>query len=320
VSALVLAAAGCSQTPASTAPLGPAAGAVAPEAVAAQAPPTTSTELPPAATAPPRPSVPATPLAVATTVLDLVDTSRATVSGGEILSSSRALTTWVWYPATTAGEPWPVVVFAHGFEVGPDPYAALAEAWAAAGYVVAAPEFPLTDASVAGDYLDEADIDNQPDDVRFVFASLLGPDSPLAGRVDADRLAVAGHSDGGVTALAVASDPLPGLRGVIALSAAPVYGGSTPNPPLLVVHGDEDDIDSYENGVAVYDQATAPRFLVTLVGAGHLPPFLEGSAYLDAVDTVAVDFLDHYVAGRTGTDDALVADVDLSLMTLDADP
>jgi fermentation-respiration switch protein FrsA (DUF1100 family) len=295
-------------------------GAVAPDAVAAQAAPTTSSGPAPAATGPARPSLPAGPLAVATTVLELVDTTRPTESGGEVLSSSRALRTWVWYPATTAGGPWPVVVFAHGFEVGPDPYAALAEAWAAAGYVVAAPEFPLTDASVAGDYLDEADIDNQPDDVRFVFASLLAPDSPLAGRVDPDRLAVAGHSDGGVTALGVASEPLPGLRAAIALSAAPVYGGSTPNPPLLVVHGDEDDIDAYENGVAVYDQATAPRFLVSLLGAGHLPPFLEGSAYLDAVDKVAVDFLDHYVAGRTGTDDALVADIDPALMTLVADP
>jgi fermentation-respiration switch protein FrsA (DUF1100 family) len=242
------------------------------------------------------------------------------VSGGEVISSSRALTTLVWYPATTAGGPWPVVVFAHGFEVGPDPYVALCEAWAAAGYVVAAPEFPLTDAEVAGDYLDESDIDNQPDDVRFVFASLLAPDSPLAGLVDAGRLAVAGHSDGGVTALAVAGAPLPGLRGVIALSAAPAYEGAVDSPPLLVVQGDDDDIDPYENGVAVYEQASAPRFLLTLLGGGHLPPFLDGSDYLDAVDRVAVDFLDRYVAGRTVSDDTLLADVDPGLMTLDADP
>jgi fermentation-respiration switch protein FrsA (DUF1100 family) len=242
------------------------------------------------------------------------------VSGGEELSSSRTLTTWVWYPDSTTGGPWPVVVFAHGFEVGPAPYAALCEAWAAAGYVVAAPEFPLTDADVAGDYLDEADIDNQPDDVRFVFASLLAPDSPLAGVVDPHRLAVAGHSDGGVTALAVATDPLPGLRGVIALSASPVSGGSTDNPPMLVAQGDEDDINPFENGVAVYDQAVAPRFLVTLLGGGHLPPFLDGSPYLDAMDRVAVDFLDRYVAGRTVTDAALVADADPDLMALDADP
>ena len=48
-------------------------------------------------------------------------------------------------------------------------------------------------------------------------------------------------------------------RGVIALSTSPVYGGSVPNPPLLVVQGDEDDINGFENGEAVYDQATAPR-------------------------------------------------------------
>jgi fermentation-respiration switch protein FrsA (DUF1100 family) len=286
----------------------------APTTVAPAAPPV-PTPVPALAALPP-----AAPLTVASIVVPLVDASRPTVSGGEVLSSSRALTTWVWYPTTTAGGPWPLVVFAHGYEVGPQPYAALCEAWAEAGYVVAAPEFPLTDADVAGDYLDENDIDNQPDDVRFVFDSLLAPDSPLAGRVDPDRLAVAGHSDGGVTALAVAADPPAGLRGVIALSAAPVSAGATAGPPLLVMHGDEDDIDPYENGVAVFDEAEAPRFLVTLLGGGHLPPFTEGSDYLDAVDRVAVDFLDRYVAGRRVGDDALVADADPDLMTVDADP
>jgi len=212
------------------------------------------------------------------------------------------------------------VVFAHGYEVGPTPYAALCEAWAAAGYVVAAPEFPLTDADVAGDYLDEYDIDNQPDDVRFVVERLAAPGSVMAGQVDVGRVAVAGHSDGGVTALSVASEPLDGLRGVIALSAAPVYGGSVANPPILVAQGDEDDIDPYENGEAVYDQAASPRFLLTLLGGGHLPPFTEGSPYLDAVDKVAIDFLDHYVAGRTSTVAALLADAERGLTTLDADP
>lgn len=297
-------------------PAPPAAATSAPSSSVPVAPPTTPVDSTKAVAGPVRL---ATPLPVAALVLRLVDDSRPTVSGGETLSWSRALTTLVWYPDVRTGGPWPVVVFAHGFEVGPDPYAALCEAWAAAGYVVAAPEFPLTDVDVAGDYLDEDDIDNQPDDVRFVFDALLGRDSPLAGVVDPNRLAVAGHSDGAVTALAVASEPMAGLQAVVVLSGAPVGDGSGLNLPILVAQGDEDDIDPYENGVAVYEEAVAPRFLVTLVGGGHLSPFLDGSPYLDPMDRVAVDFLDHYVAGRTTTDDALVADVDPDLMVLDAD-
>jgi dienelactone hydrolase len=278
-------------------------------------------DAPASAPDPPRPRPPlVAPLPVASAVLPLVDDSRATASSGVILSETRALTTWVWYPLDPGAGPWPLVVFAHGYEVGPAPYAALCEAWAAAGYVVAAPEFPLTDAAVAGEWLDESDIDNQPDDVRFVIGSLLAADSPLPVRVDPDRLAVAGHSDGGVTALGVAVEPFPGLRAVIALSAAPVYG-SVDNPPILVVQGDDDDVSGYESGAAVYAAAVAPRYMLTLLGGGHLPPFTEGSPYLDTVDRVAVAFLDRYVGDRlpTADDPLLSTGLDPDLVTLDAD-
>jgi dienelactone hydrolase len=298
----------------------PALTEVPPAGTAASPPPAAAVA--PAPPAPPAPRPLVTPLPVATVVLPLVDDSRPTIGWGDTLSSTRTLTTWVWYPLDPGGGPWPLVVFAHGYEVGPAPYAALCQAWAAAGYVVAAPEFPLTDGDVAGDYLDESDIDNQPDDVRFVIGSLLAADSPLPVRADPDRLAVAGHSDGGVTALAVAVEPLPGLRAVIALSAAPVYG-SVDNPPILVVQGDEDDISGYESGAEVYGEAVAPRYMLTLLGGGHLPPFLEDSPYLDTVDKVAVAFLDHYVADRAPTaDDPVVGrgELDPDLVTLDSDP
>jgi dienelactone hydrolase len=270
-------------------------------------PATTSTV--PATTAATRPAL------VALTV-HLVDTSRPTVSHGQTISSSRALTTLVWYPSHPGR--WPLVVFAHGYQVGPSPYLALLHTWAADGYVVAAPEFPLTDADVAGPNLDENDITNQPADVRFVIASLTAASSPVAGHVDGGRLAVAGHSDGGETALAVASDPSSRLKAAIVLSAQPVSDGTTANPPLLVGQGDHDTVNPPADGEAVFKAASAPKFFLDLLGAGHLPPFSGAAPWAAVVDRVTLDFLDRYLAGRTSSSGALLSDGRAGVATISA--
>ena len=107
----------------------------------------------------------------------------------------------------SAGGPYPLVVFGHGFAVTPHVYASLLQSWARAGYVVAAPVFPLGNAD-APDGPDEADLVNQPADMSFVISSLLALNQPgagaLTGLIDPGQIAVAGHSDGAETALAVA--------------------------------------------------------------------------------------------------------------------
>ncbi len=254
-----------------------------------------------------------TPLPVVTAVLALVDESRPVVSYGSTISDVRPLDTLLWYPAVPGR--WPLVLFAHGYAVGPDPYASLCEAWAAAGYVVAAPRFPRTDEHVAGENLDESDLENQPGDINFVIEALLAADGPAAGLADPSRIAVAGHSDGGLTALEVAADR-PGLLGAIALSTSPV-GRPGENPPLLVVQGDEDDINGWEYGQAIYDEAVAPKFLVYLLGAGHLPPFEEGSPWETVIRGVTISFLDRYVAGRVDDRQSLLDDGEPGLATVE---
>jgi pimeloyl-ACP methyl ester carboxylesterase len=231
--------------------------------------------------------------------LPLVDRSRPTVSHGRPVSPSRPLTTIVWVPEAPAR--FPLVVFAHGFQVGPTPYGAMLQAWAAHGYVVAAPQFPLTDAAVAGANLDEADIENQPADVRFVTDALVSPTSPVASHVDPGRVAVAGHSDGAETALAAseAAPPAgePAYRAVIAMSVQPEAAGVIPNPPILVTQGDVDTINPLSYGTGVWQTAASPKYFLLLRGAGHLPPVEAGSAWLPGVEAVTEAFLDAYVAG-----------------------
>jgi len=71
-------------------------------------------------------------------------------------------------PARNA-EPFPLIVFGHGFAVTPHPYAALLRAWARAGYVVAAPIFPLENAHAPGGP-NESDLVNQPGDMSVVIS------------------------------------------------------------------------------------------------------------------------------------------------------
>jgi dienelactone hydrolase len=266
-------------------------------------PPTTAKTIPPTTTSPPTPQ---RPYPIATTTVALVDSSRPTVSRGRTIAPSRTLTTLVWYPSVVGR--WPLIVFAHGFQVGPVPYTHLCETWAAAGYIVAAPEFPLTDAAVAGAALDEADIDNQPADVRFVATSLVAG-SPVSDRVDPAHIAMAGHSDGAETALAASVQGGLGIRAVIALAVSPLPSGdSSANPPLLVGQGDEDTINPPALGQAVFNQAARPRYLLHLIGAGHLPPFTGTAPWQPVVDRVTIDFLDRYVAGRPVSAAALVTD------------
>ena len=221
------------------------------------------------------------------------------MSHGHQISASRALTTLVWYPQAPGRRP--LVVFAHGFQVGPPPYLTLLQAWAAHGYVVAAPEFPLTDQAIAGANLDENDINNQPQDLRFVTDSLVAPSSPVAGRINPDEVAVAGHSDGAESALGagVASTPAgePPYRALITMSVQQLPGVShTSNPPMLVTQGDQDTINPPSWGYQVYDQGSSPRYLLVLKGGGHLPPVEAGSAWLPGIEEVTEAFLDCYVA------------------------
>jgi pimeloyl-ACP methyl ester carboxylesterase len=220
------------------------------------------------------------------------------------------LTTLVWLPAAPGRRP--LIVFAHGFDVGPDAYGALLDAWAARGYVVAAPEFPLTDPAVAGAGLDESDINNQPADLRFVTDVLTAAGSPVSTRVDRGRVGVAGHSDGGESALAAGVRPTltgePRYRALIAMSVQPLPGaGVSVNPPILVTQGDRDTINPPDYGMTAWQRAASPKYLLVLHGGGHLAPLEPGSPWLPGVEAVTGAFLDAYLAGDAGPTDVTTA-------------
>jgi dienelactone hydrolase len=262
--------------------------------------------------------------AVGVRVLRLVDTSRAIrLPHGK--TEPRTLVTYVRYPALGAPEgtdlpdapparaagPFPLVVFAHGYDVTPRPYAHLLQSWARAGYVVAAPVFPLENPGAPGGP-DEADLANEPRDMSFVISRLLTESAssadPLAGLVDPAHIAVAGHSDGGETALAVAysrrfHDPRVDAAMVFSGAEMSGIGGfdfAAHGPPLLAAQGTADTSNEPRFTYSYFDAARRPKYLLRLLGAEHLPPYTTEQPQLGIVERVTGAFLDEYLEHAPG--------------------
>ncbi len=261
------------------------------------------------------------PFAVGSRTETFVDASRPTAPNGTYPGApSRTLSTLILYPAQGApggaivpgatpartGRRFPLVVFSHGFTASGPAYAPLLARWAAAGYVIAAPTFPLSSHDAPGgsklvDYL------NQPGDVSFVISEMLRLDHDdrhgLRHRIAADRVGVAGHSLGAITTLGVAFNSCcrdGRIKAAVVLSGIALgfpggtyFTGLSGTPaPLLLVHGDHDQTVPYGGSVAAFAGAGAPKFFVTLIGARHTP-FLP--PWLDPIVRSVTDFNDRYL-------------------------
>jgi len=265
---------------------------------------------------------PPSSFAVGLRVLHLLDTSR-TITLPNGTSEPRPLLTYVRYPAlgapgqtdllgapaARADGPFPLVIFGHGFAVTPALYAPMLQSWARAGYVVAAPVFPLENADAPGGP-DEADLTNQPADMSFVISEMLAAAragaGPFSGLIDSSQIAVTGQSDGGDTALAVAYDPTyrdPRVGAAVILSGAeiPGIGGFTfpaGSPPLLATQGTADTENPPSATNAFFNVAPRPKYLLRLFGAEHLPPYSDQQPQLTIVERVSIAFLDGYLKHR----------------------
>jgi dienelactone hydrolase len=199
--------------------------------------------------------------------IDLVDPSRPTAAGpGVAASTTRALPTTVHLP--TATDPAPLIVLAHGAAGGPEKFGELAAAWADAGYVVAAPRFPLTNQDVLPPVI--GDLGEQSNDVRFVIDALTT--GALADRIDAERIGLFGLSLGALTVWGEALGPVPDGRidALIQSDGATLVDDVATVPfPVLVAHSDIDPIFPYGDVVADYDALPGPKYLLTLHGAVH---------------------------------------------------
>jgi fermentation-respiration switch protein FrsA (DUF1100 family) len=241
--------------------------------------------------APTRGEAPSTTFAVKTRKLQL--------SRGK----ERPLPTTVWYPATGDG-PFPVIVFSHGLTAQPSDYADILARWARAGFVVAAAAYPHTSTGVAD--FDVIDLLNQPADASYVLTRVLALDGkagdPLAGRLDRDHVAAAGHSGGGITTIGMLSGTRDArLTAAVVLAGRQVLPGAFTGSaiPVLFVHGERDKTVQYADGLAAYKAVPWPKAMLSLPDAGHV---VTSGADFDLVADATTDFWRWSLYGDSGAE------------------
>ena len=254
-----------------------------------------------------------------------VDTSRTTPAWGpNPARGSRTLSTTVLYPASASGTtpdrsnaPYPIVMFSHGLGASLKLYMPLLRKLAAAGFVVAAPRFPLSNSETPGGP-DAGDVVNQPGDISYVLTQVLRAanenNGTLAGLVNPDEVGVAGHSNGAITTLGLAANTC--CRDTRA-KAAVVMAGTTESypggrydftnaPPILIVHGTNDALIPYNEGVAVFNRARGPKGLLTVRNGDHGSAAAITGASASVIVRTVVDFLDSALRGGSATGGRLV--------------
>jgi dienelactone hydrolase len=223
-----------------------------------------------------------------------VDTTRPTAShGGQPELSERTLDVVVYAPEGEPG-PWPLIVFGHGSSRAGDHYAGTLSAWASAGYVVVAPDYPLSsEGTPGGSKLD--DVESQTGDVSFLIDTALAE----LDAIDPERIGIGGQSLGAITALGVGFnaccaddriDVVTEFAGIwFPLSSDGEQDPATTDRPLLMVHGgDDNSLTSIELALQAWeDTIDAPGGFITLTGAVHDDGYFDGP--VDARGTVVTE-------------------------------
>lgn len=205
------------------------------------------------------------PYRVASRSLVLDDTARG-----------RRLASTVWWPEGRT-TPAPLVVQVHGFLGNRRGQAYVARHLASRGMVVVAATHPTTARFMRGGAKVE-DVVRQPGDVRFLIDAMLARDPGLDGvpPVDAGRIAVMGHSLGGLTATLAAFHPrlrdpriaaAISIAGPMAMFERRFFAGTS--VPFLMIGGSADVVVDYRRNALGTLARIPDATVVLLAGASH---------------------------------------------------
>jgi hypothetical protein len=173
--------------------------------------------------------------------------------------------------------PYPVILFVHGTASFRTQSLTHATHWASRGFVVLAADHP---GLMLGDLLSnpftcpgdtpsgDQDLAGDVDAVLAAVRGAAGPLAFLAGRIDAGRIALVGHSAGG-GAVAGLSDR-EGVQLVLPFSSGMAVQAAAGLQATMFVSGMNDAVADFESVRSGYQGSPAPRHLVGIADAGHL--------------------------------------------------
>lgn len=238
----------------------------------------------------PTTTIPTGPFAVAT--------SSRTYARGD-----RPLVTTLYTPDTPG--PLPLFVWVHGLGSSPEYFDAFLRGIAERGVMIAAPRMPLTNSTVPAPDFD--DYVNQPADISHLLDQLL---AEFPERIDANRIAVGGHSLGAMTTVGLVADRCcldSRVKAAVEMSGTrrSFPGGEVTGHgvPTLWVHGTDDDTFPVRDSEELFDAAAPPKFLVVLNDTPHVP--WRNAEAVPLVQDAVEQFLDEYLVGRPGAADPL---------------